>query len=200
MKSAGMHVVGVWLGGLVLSAIGCAGPLSPTPVGYSVEKLPDVADAEAFAAAVRTMREFYRVAEADASALLVRSRPAESTERRQTGRLRDVLGPTSHRIRRIAELRLDRRPDGLYGLARVTVQELETAEARAMAAQRRFWDAPTETPIERDFGRSRRENEVWTDAGRDRPAERALLQALRERLRELVPASQPESAPAGGAR
>ena len=177
---------------------GCADRLGLEPIGYSVRKLPDVSRAEALQAAIRTVREFYGLEHVDERAGLVQARPQERTERGATGRLRDLLGPTSSRIRRMAMLRIDSRPDGLYGLSRVVVQRLATAELQALAGQRRFADAPTDTPIDQDLGVRPNRREGWTEIGRDRIAERRLLQALYERLTAGQQAgTQPSSRPAG---
>ncbi len=109
------------------------------------------------------------------------SRPARLSSRNQT--------------RRFAELRFERRPGGVAVHCRVVVQERTTQAHRMLAQDRSGSDTPTDTPIERGAAGTTRQNTVWQEIRRDRPAEQKIIKEVQQRVGRPVPDPSGEAPP-----
>lgn len=163
--------------------------------------------AEAQAAADRVFRSRFRVDPAESTELVWVAQPAEvgapegtSTvgeeagpetgipEERPHQTVGDVLGVSPRRYRRVAELRLVPREEGVMAQVRVRLQRRINTERAAFARGRQAEDRPTETAIERMGATSPMARDEWRDYRRDRVMEQEILDAIQAELTTGSPA------------
>jgi hypothetical protein len=126
----------------------------------------------------------FRVKSADVDDMSIETFPSEKTVRGGEGRLRDAVVKLPNRVRRTASLEFSSRGGDLQAWCQVKLERLTTADHRVFDHQRRFDDAPTQTPIEREGATTAQQNTVWSSAGRDETLERQILADLRQRIQQ----------------
>jgi len=184
------------LGGalLVLLVTGCGvEPSGPRVSGWSRDRLETASAEDAFGAGRYAVSQWFRIARSDAGTGMIISAPSETTERGNTGRIRDEAG-YPNRVRRTATLRVQALTTGVAVECHVTRERLDTSDHATLARNMTLDDAPTATPVEREAGVSAEQAQVWTDIGRDREMERRILDVVRSRLERGRPASAPAAA------
>lgn len=192
---AGLALVG--LIGWFASVSGCdslAGPArvsaSNAGTGSTRVFLPSVGVGEVRPVALQAFREHFRVdSEASGDNVWISS-PADVTGRgeSESPRVREVLSGASNRRCHLGELSLTPEGDGVSVRCKVRIQRLDTAERTAFAMERGD-DRPSETPVDRTGGLSTSSRQEWVNVGRDRRLERAILDAIADRLRGAATAS-----------
>lgn len=171
---------------LLLSFAGCddADPrLTDIPrQNWARQRFPDATEKQLFAAAQYAVRQWFPIKSADPEAGLITSYPLEEQERGGTGRIRDTAIHYPNRIRRRATVRL--LPEGGTTVVECVVikDRLDTADMRVFEKNRQFDDVNNQTPIQTEAATSARQNEVWSEIGRDRGMEQRILAVIRERI------------------
>ncbi len=171
---------------LLVSLAGCddADPrLTDIPrQNWARERCPDASKAQVFAASEYAVRQWFGIKNADIEAGIITSTPLEEQERGGTGRIRDTAIHYPNRIRRRATVRL--LPEGnTVSVECVVIKDrLDTADMRVFEKNRQFDDVNNQTPIQTEAATSARQNEFWTEVGRDRGMEQRILGVIRERL------------------
>jgi len=164
---------------------------------WSRQRFPGATDKQIFAAAEFAVRQWFGVKGADVDAGIITTYPLEEQERGGTGRIRDTAIHYPNRIRRRATVRL--LPEsGVTVVECVVIKErLDTADMRVFEKNRQFDDVNNQTPIQTEAATSARQNDFWSEVGRDRGMEQRILDVVRERVGAVSPPiSQPESQPA----
>ena len=89
------------------------------------------------------------------------------------------LRPSS-RLRRLATVRVGQGAGVVNVYARVALQEQTTEAHRMFQRDHAISDIPGDTPIDREAATTSEQNTVWRTIGRDRAAERRILEAILE--------------------
>ncbi len=166
---------------LPAALFGCTAP-GGVPVKGSIRYFPDVSEGQALVLAENALRQYgFRIQERDEDMGRLRTYPLESTMAGGTGRIRDAVKYTN-RVRRVAEVYLLPRAQGVRVKCRVMLQRLDTGDYTTFGREHLMSDVPTETPIDQDGGTLARQNEVWTDVRSDRQLQQQILTTLAELL------------------
>lgn len=168
---------------IALPLVGCAvaGPSAST---FSLRAFPDMSVNEAFAAGEAALiHQGYDLDRRDPSTGTLVTRPLESGYRERYGNQARRLG-TEGRQRRVAKVQVAETPRGAKVYCRVTVEEQSTQVYRFLAESYRTGVSEESTAIDRDAATTARQNTVWRTVDRDRPAERAILDAIAPPARE----------------
>lgn len=132
------------------------------------------------AAMVILKREFGRVSETSDGRRII-SEPLEFRTASDSGTVRDYVGGKST-MRRIASFTCTPRGETVLAQLRVDVEreDSDRVESSQQSQQQpsRFSDTPSQTPVERDAGVSRKQNQAWIFVKRDLQLERVLLEEL----------------------
>lgn len=164
---------------------------------WARQRYPDATEKQLFAASEYAVRQWFSIKSADPEAAIITTYPLEDQERGGTGRIRDTAIRFPNRIRRRATVRL--LPEGGTTVVECVVikDRLDTADMRVFEKNRQFDDVNNQTPIQTEAGTSARQNEYWTEVGRDRGMEQRILAVIRERLGgSVTPAAANASQPA----
>jgi len=165
---------------------------------WSRESVPVAPKENSFDAAKYAVSQWFTVELAQPQDGLITTYPVEYTERGGTGRFRDA-SPLKYpnRMRRKAIVRVSQSGDQASIDCVVITERLDTSDYRVFAMNREFDDVNNQTPIDEDAATSARQNDVWTEVGRDRGMERQILNVARDRLRgETSPVPPPADAQA----
>ncbi len=157
---------------------GCTLPDQPLDRSSAAD-YPDVDIDTAFAAAEKTMSEFFRIETSDRGRGVIRAVPAVATPARAGEIVPRISSPSA--VRHIAELRLSQVSGGTRAQCRVIVQRNDGTERQSYIEPNSI-DAPNRTPLEESRGYADTGGMVWTTTGYDRELERSVLAALAERL------------------
>jgi len=175
-----MRVALLLLCGSLMSLTGCAssGAGEERASMSRVVRSPD-RERVMQSAMVILKREFGRVAETPDGRRIV-SEPLEFRTASDSGTVRDYVGGKST-MRRIATFSCASRGDTVLAQLRVDVEreDSDRVESSSQSQQQsRFSDTPSQTPVERDAGVSKKQNQAWVFVKRDLQLERALLEEL----------------------
>lgn len=122
-------------------------------------------------------REFGRVS-IDTAGRRISTQPLEYQAASDSGTARDFVGAKST-LRRVATFNCTARGETVLAQLRVDVEREESDRIQAQPQDPgRFGDSPAQTPIERDAGVSRTQNQAWVFVKRDLRLERLLLEEL----------------------
>ncbi len=162
---------------------------------WSRESVPAAPKESAFDAAKYAVSQWFTIELAQPQDGLITTYPVEYTERGGTGRFRDPVLKYPNRMRRKAIVRVNQAGEQASIDCVVITERLDTSDYRVFAQNRQFDDVNNQTPIQGDAATSARQNEVWTEVGRDRGIERQILNVARDRLRgETSPVPPPADA------
>lgn len=169
------------------------------PAQWSREVVAVPAGESAFDAAKFAVSQWFAIDRAEPQDGLITTFPAEFEERGGTGRFRDAAIRFPNRMRRKAIVRISQTGDHASVDCVVIRERLDTSDYRVFALNRQFDDVNNQTPIQEDAATSARQNEVWTEVGRDRGMERQILNVVREKLggaTSPAPAAEESTGPA----
>ncbi len=131
-------------------------------------------------AAHATMREYFRIDQADSRTGIIRSVPTIVPAELGVRPLgRPLSSPME--VRKIAEIRIEPLGGGMVVRCGVLVQRSEFTDRLIYASQRTIDDTPNKTPLQETEGRLEHGNVTWSTTGYDRKLERELLAAIAER-------------------
>ncbi|HOA74492.1 MAG TPA: hypothetical protein PL151_17325 [Phycisphaerae bacterium] len=153
------------------------------PVEFSTVRIPGVSIATVRPVAAEVFTEKFRLDRTASTGTLLISRPLEVSERaddEQAG-VREVLSGAHGRRRQVARLQLVERGDSVLVRCAVQVQRLDVAERGAFVPQRGD-DRPAAVQTDRVTGPQTLTEDDWVAVGRDRHAERMMLNEIAERL------------------
>lgn len=154
----------------------------PRVEGWSQRRATGVSGQQAADAAKASLQQWFgRVNTQPGSTLLVQGGPSEYTQKGGGDRVRDTVG-FNNRLRRTATVQIRPVDDGCIIQCVVERQRLDTADQRVLQENRGGSDVPNATPIERDAGLTRSQQDSWTDLPRDRDMERTILNSIIARL------------------
>ncbi|MCK6456663.1 MAG: hypothetical protein L6Q92_09070 [Phycisphaerae bacterium] len=162
--------------------------------GWTSQRIEAGSEADVFEAARFAVSQWFRINEARPSEGMITTYPNETEERGGTGRIRDDAIGYRNRIRRLATVRVRKTGAGVATECVVVRERLDTSDMRVFETNRQFNDVPNQTQISGEGATSARQNEVWTEVGRDRALERDILRAIRDRLAQ----PQRSAAPTAG--
>lgn len=172
-----------------VSVLGGCASQGPSAAGFTIRQIEGADRAVAFRAGERALLDLgYRIEEGDESVGILTTQPIFSDAPNNAAPARFHLSSKS-RFRRIVHLRLASSADAVSVACKVVVQRRTTEVHRMFAHDRGGYDAPAETPIDRDAATTGRQNDVWQIVRRDKPAERAILAAVLEQA-AATPASK----------
>jgi len=172
-------------GALLLLACGCAADGSSAQ-SYSKRRIEAFAYREVYDAAEATMREYFRIAQADSRSGVIRSVPVEERTSEVTGPLGQTLS-TPRPQRRIAEMRLESQGDAVLLRCGVILQRPERVDHVGYAHRHSSEDTPNQTPLKESQGLDIERDAVWSTTGYDRRLENEMLAAVAERLAIELP-------------
>jgi hypothetical protein len=177
---------------LATSLLACSGcsdfeaadePSRPRYEGWSQRQLEGVTPDRAYQAGIEALRQWFVKLETDRPGGIIRAHSTEYTQKGGTERLRDQIGFTN-RMRRNAVIEVQPTAHGCVIKCVVERQRLDTADHRMFRQNEDINDVPNETPLERDAGLNRDQEEAWTDMPRDRALEREILSVVMNRVRD----------------
>lgn len=155
----------------------------PRVEGWSQRRASGVSVDRATEATKASLQQWFgRVNVQPGSTLLVQGGPSEYAQKGGGDRIRDTVG-FNNRLRRTATVQIRAIDDGCQIQCVVERQRLDTADHRVLQENRGGSDVPNATPIERDAGLTRDQQDSWTDLPRDRDMERTILNSILARLR-----------------
>ncbi|MFN0136477.1 MAG: hypothetical protein ACKVS9_10235 [Phycisphaerae bacterium] len=135
-------------------------------------------------------REFGRVT-IDAPGRRINTQPIEYQSASDSGTARDFVGARST-LRRVATFNCAARGETVLVQLRVDIEREESDRIQAQPQESgRFGDSPGHTPIERDAGVTRAQNQAWVFVKRDLRLERLLLEELQAVFEPPPAESQP---------
>ena len=141
-----------------------------------------------FAAAQQALADIgYRIDRADRESGVITTEPTVANLDTEMAGGRAMLS-SSGRGRRIVEVRLVEGPTGANVHCRVAIQLLTTEAHRMFRHEAVGADIPSETAIDLEAASTPEQNAVWKTVGRDKPAERQILDAIAARA-SVAPAS-----------
>lgn len=156
---------------------------TPRVEGWSQRRAAGVSVDRATDAAKMSLQQWFgRVNVQPGSPMLVQGGPSEYSQKGGGDRIRDTVG-FNNRLRRTATVQIRPMDDGCQIQCVVERQRLDTADHRVLQENRGGSDVPNATPIERDAGLTRDQQDSWTDLPRDRDMERTILNSILARLR-----------------
>lgn len=82
------------------------------------------------------------------------------------------------RLRRVVHVRVTQSTDVVNVYCQVAIQEQTTEAHRMFRRNHMISDTPGETPIDREAATTDEQNIVWQTIGRDKAAERRILEAI----------------------
>lgn len=154
----------------------------PRVEGWSQRRASGVSVDRATEATKASLQQWFgQVNVQPGSTLLVQGGPSEYTQKGGGDRIRDTVG-FNNRLRRTATVQIRPMDDGCQIQCVVERQRLDTADHRVLQENRGGSDVPNATPIERDAGLTRDQQDSWTDLPRDRDMERTILNSILARL------------------
>jgi len=163
---------------------------------WSRESLTVPPNESAFDAAKFAVSQWFPIELAQPQDGLITTHPVEFEERGGTGRFRDAALNFPNRMRRKAIVRVTQTGNQASVDCVVIKERLDTPDYRVFAMNREFDDVNNQTPIENEAATSSRQNEVWTEVGRDHSMERQILNVVRDKIHgETSPAPPPQSQP-----
>jgi len=176
------------LAGCALYLVGCASS-GLSARNYSVHSTT-IKDRNVLLDAAQTalIAEGYRIDRVDLRNGLVSTEPIETVLQRH-----ERLSSRT-RSRRHAQVRVEPGPEFLNIYCKVALQEQMTEAHRMFESQQNRLDTPGQTPIDRDAATTNEQNTVWRTTGRDKVAERRILDIIRASIHHLSP-SVPMGAP-----
>lgn len=162
----------------------------PRVEGWSQRGASGVSVDRATEASKASLQQWFgRVTVNPGSTMLVQGGPSEYTQKGGGDRIRDTVG-FNNRMRRTATVQIRPMDDGCQIQCVVERQRLDTADHRVLQENRGGSDVPNATPIERDAGLTRDQQDAWTDLPRDREMERTILNSILARLRGGEPPAE----------
>ena len=164
---------------IVLGLAGCA--QSALEIQTLSQRRFEVVDSQTlYAAAHATMREYFRIDQADSRTGIIRSVPTIVPAELGVRLLgRPLSSPMQ--VRKIAEIRIEPLGGGMVVRCGVIVQRSEPTTQLIYASQRTIDDTPNKTPLQETEGRTEQGNVTWSTSGYDHKLERELLAAIAER-------------------
>jgi len=164
----------------------------PRVEGWSQRRATGVTVDQAAEAARASLRQWFgRVTVSPSGTVLVQGGPAEYTQQGGGDRIRDSVG-FNNRLRRTASVQIRPTENGCQIECVVERQRLDTADHRVLQENRGGSDIPNATPIERDAGLSREQQDAWTELPRDREMERTILTSIVNRLSGSTQTATPD--------
>jgi len=154
----------------------------PRVEGWSQRRVTGVTVDQVIEASKASLRQWFgRVVVEPSAVVLVQGGPTEYTQKGGGDRIRDSIG-FNNRLRRTASVQIRPTEDGCQIECVVERQRLDTADHRVLQENRGGSDVPNATPIERDAGLTKDQQDAWTDLPRDRDMERSVLTSIVNRL------------------
>lgn len=146
------------------------------------------------AAEIELVNLGYRISRRDSIAgrIVTHPRPRDITTGGDGARTRLVR---PRQGREVAEVLIERSPDGVSIYCKVTVQELATETYRLHNREARSSDLPSQTPIEYEAATTDEQNTVWRTVRRDRAKEQTILAALLDRAAAPAVDTQESASP-----
>ena len=170
-------------------ALFLAGCETPQPAARGVAaplRQQAVSPAAAFAAAERVLEEHFVIRTRDAPGGYLRTAPVESRAPQASGRMSDPLA-APRRIRKFAEVQIERSGDGVNIWCTVRVEQYETEAHGLFAQEHSLSDLPSDMPPDRDGATTAEQNAVWRSRGRDERLERQIRREIQELLAQPPP-------------
>lgn len=157
--------------------VGCAAS-GPSASTFSMRHFADTKASEALLASEAVLQDHgYDLDRRDLTSGILVTVPMEADTRERYGNQARRLG-TEGRRRRVVTMHASELPEGVNVYCRVTIQEQSTQVYRFLAESNRGEGSETTTAIDRDAATTARQNTVWHNVDRDRPAERAILDSI----------------------
>ena len=151
-----------------------------SPLNYGVRHLQGDDSAAAFAAAHTALIDLgYKIDRSDPTTGVIKTEPILTTPSAARTSVGTRLRPSS-RLRRLATVRVGQGAGVVNVYARVALQEQTTEAHRMFQRDHAISDIPGDTPIDREAATTSEQNTVWRTIGRDRAAERRILEAILE--------------------
>ena len=170
----------VWLYVIWLLVGGCASP-GPSPLNYGVRHIAGGDAAAVFWTARTTLVDLgYKIGSADPATGEIITHPVAMTSDDDRATIGTRVTSRS-RLRRAVHIRLTENRDVVNVYCKVAIQEQTTEAHRMFRRDHMISDTPDETPIDREAATTDQQNVVWQTIGRDKAAERRILQAILER-------------------
>ena len=174
MQHRNAHIV--WLCTWLIVG-GCTAP-GPSTTRHAAMHMERADRAAVFNAAELALAKLgYRIDRRDVSSGVLRAVPVSDAAGGQVVPRPARLSSRSG-VRRVAEVRVEQVGDVVSVYCQVLVQEQTTQTHRLLAHDQRGYDAPTDTPIDREAATTTQQNTVWRTIRRDRDDERQILTAI----------------------
>lgn len=175
--STARQIVALFTMILAAQLAGCAAS-GPSASTFSLRHLPDTTVGGAFNASESALvSQGYSLDRRDPASGILVTQPVESESRERYGNQARRLG-TEGRRRRIVTMHTSEVQGGVNVFCRVMIQEQSTQVYQFLAETNRTSGSEETTAIDRDGATTARQNTVWRNVDRDRPAERAILEAI----------------------
>ncbi len=149
-------------------------------LNYSVRHVQGGDPAAAFAVAqVALINLGYKIDKSDRATGVIVTRPIPTTASAERIHARTRLRSSS-RLRRLVQVRIAQGPGVINVYCKVALQEQTTEAHRMFRRDHAISDVPGETPIDREAATTEEQNTVWQTVGRDKAAERRILDTILE--------------------
>ncbi len=178
--SCARHWSIAWLCVIWLLVGGCASP-GPSPLNYGVRHVQGGDAAAVFWTARTTLVDLgYKIGLADPATGEIITQPTATTPDAERAHVATRVASRS-RLRRVVHVRVTQSRDAVNVYCKVAIQEQTTEAHRMFRRDHMISDTPDETPIDREAATTDEQNVVWQNIGRDKAAERRILEAILER-------------------
>ena len=163
---------------------GCASP-GPSPLSYAVRHVQGGDPAVVFETAHAKLDSLgYRVGLADPVVGEITTLPIATTPNAERVHVGTRVGSQS-RLRRLVHVRVTQSMDLVKVYCQVAIQEQRTEAHRMFRRNHMISDTPDDTPIDQEAATTDEQNMVWQTIGRDRTAERRILEAILEKTGDI---------------
>lgn len=179
MNSHRLKMIVVILGAMIAAGCETSGPTTKT---FSHVRLPGTDRATAFSAAADAIRENHAISTIDRDQWMIHSVPEETEEEAATPRVGDLVG-VARTVRRVVTAYVTGDDQNAEAWCRVAIERNESNEHNLFIHDMQSDDTATATPADREAATTTEQNSVWRTLRRDKRAERALLDKVKESVR-----------------